>query len=347
MKIIPSYIIRFSGILVFALMTLYSEAQDPICCAPITTAQSVVACPSSTVTVLVTVTNFNNVGAITLRIDYLSAVMSLNSSLSSKNPLISGFLSDVPVQGVPSLRKVVFGGLQDPGVTLADGSTLLTLVFNYVAGTTPLTFINIPDTNDQCEYAYYCCPPATYLDSPTSTYYINGQVSSGVNGGTVTGGSTVISGESFGTLTLSGHTGNVIKWQRQYNGGGYEDINSTSTTLTGTAGCTGTWDYRAVVQYGSCPSANSTPTTVISITGPGGKTWNGSSNNDWSYLQNWTPCGVPSSSDNVKIPAGTPEAVINANGFSCNDLYIEKEASLKIIPGVTLTTSGIVTLQGP
>ncbi len=83
-------------------------------------------------------------------------------------------------------------------------------------------------------------------------------------GGSITGGSTPIcQGSNTGTMTLSGHTGSVVKWQKQFNGGGYSDIVNTATTYSEVPSSVGTWDYRAVVQNGSCTSVNSAIRTIV------------------------------------------------------------------------------------
>ncbi|WP_321997468.1 PA14 domain-containing protein [Draconibacterium orientale] len=64
------------------------------------------------------------------------------------------------------------------------------------------------------------------------------------------------------TLTLRGNTGDVIRWERRLNSGTWENVAGTSTTLTNTPPSAGTWEYRAVVQSGSCETANSIPIAV-------------------------------------------------------------------------------------
>jgi len=81
-------------------------------------------------------------------------------------------------------------------------------------------------------------------------------------GGNVTGGSTICTGSVSGVLTLSGHTGAVIKWQSSVDPfSSWTDISNTATTYTSGV-LTQTTKYRAVVQSGSCPSVNSGITTV-------------------------------------------------------------------------------------
>ncbi|PKP01283.1 MAG: hypothetical protein CVU11_15660, partial [Bacteroidetes bacterium HGW-Bacteroidetes-6] len=97
--------------------------------------------------------------------------------------------------------------------------------------------------------------------------------------GSVTGGSTICAGSSTGTLTLSGHTGNIVKWQRQFNSGGWNDIANTSTTFSEVLATAGVYEYHAVVQSGSCSVLNSAITTVtVEATSVGG-TVNGTNSN--------------------------------------------------------------------
>lgn len=81
-------------------------------------------------------------------------------------------------------------------------------------------------------------------------------------GGSVTGGTTVCSGNSSGTLTLAGEAGAVVRWESSIT------PFSTWTTIANTATSyspgilTQTTQFRAVVQSGVCPLVNSTFTTV-------------------------------------------------------------------------------------
>jgi hypothetical protein len=83
-------------------------------------------------------------------------------------------------------------------------------------------------------------------------------------GGTVASAQTICSGSSASALTLSGKTGNVVKWQKSTDNfvSNTTDIANTTTTLSPGALTQDTW-YRAVVQNGVCASANS---NIIKIT---------------------------------------------------------------------------------
>lgn len=81
-------------------------------------------------------------------------------------------------------------------------------------------------------------------------------------GGSTTGNATVCSGTNSGNITLSGYTGNIIRWEYSTNGGStWNTISNTTSSLTYT-NITQTTLYRAVVQSGVCSISNSGTTTI-------------------------------------------------------------------------------------
>lgn len=105
------------------------------------------------------------------------------------------------------------------------------------------------------------CAPA---NSSTST--IN--VSPNTVGGSISPASTTVcSGSNSGTLTLSGHTGSVLRWEFSTDGGiTWTNIANTTTTQTYT-NLTSTRLYRALVRSGVCPSAYSATATITVVPG--------------------------------------------------------------------------------
>ncbi|KMQ52943.1 hypothetical protein CHISP_0164 [Chitinispirillum alkaliphilum] len=90
-------------------------------------------------------------------------------------------------------------------------------------------------------------------------------------GGSITGGTTPIEpGISTGTMTLSGHTGNVVRWQKRVDNGDWVNISNTSLTYSEIPSSEGTWNYRAEVKNGECPSVFSNIRTII-VGGGGGE----------------------------------------------------------------------------
>ncbi len=82
-------------------------------------------------------------------------------------------------------------------------------------------------------------------------------------GGTITGAATVCSGTNSTTLTLSGNTGNVVRWESSLDNfatAGTPIANITNSLIA--TNLIATTSYRAVVQSGVCSTANSSTATV-------------------------------------------------------------------------------------
>ncbi|CAM1349409.1 Gliding motility-associated C-terminal domain-containing protein [Tenacibaculum ascidiaceicola] len=81
-------------------------------------------------------------------------------------------------------------------------------------------------------------------------------------GGSIAGSTNVCTGTNSTTLTLSGHTGNIIRWESSTDNFTTDtDIANTTTTLTAT-NLTATTQYRAVVQSGACAEVSSATATI-------------------------------------------------------------------------------------
>ena len=78
------------------------------------------------------------------------------------------------------------------------------------------------------------------------------------------------------------------------------------------------------------------------------KTWSGAVDEKWNVAGNWCPAGVPGALDDVVIPAtalNMPE--VKVQGLSCNNVTIRLGATLTIVPGIVLTTNGLMKIEGP
>ncbi len=108
----------------------------------------------------------------------------------------------------------------------------------------------------------------------TTTFYVNDlngnsacrypvNFTVGSSAGTVTADvSSVCSVSNAGTLTLSGHSGTIVRWESSTdNFATNTPIANTTTTLAYT-NLTQTTQYRAIVQSGTCDPANSLPVTI-------------------------------------------------------------------------------------
>ncbi|EJG01582.1 T9SS sorting signal type C domain-containing protein [Flavobacterium sp. F52] len=76
------------------------------------------------------------------------------------------------------------------------------------------------------------------------------------------------------------------------------------------------------------------------------RTWTGNSNSNWNNSLNWTPNSVPTSTDDVIIPNGTPDVSVNTNAF-CKSLTINggNSSDTVLISGTnSLTVSNTITI---
>ncbi len=136
---------------------------------PVTTAGSVTICNTGTVQVPITVTDFGNIGAISLTLNYDPAILQYQGV--TLNPAISGSLTNGATPGI-----FILGYICDPGINLPPDATLFTLNFSYVGppagGTSPLTWAETPPEAN--EYSDPAGIP--YNKDPFGTCFINGSV---------------------------------------------------------------------------------------------------------------------------------------------------------------------------
>ncbi len=135
--------------------------------APIISAPIVVACPDENIDIPITVESFNTIGAMSLTLLFDAAVIEFQSFTNN-----SGF----PGMGVqnPSTGNITMAGF-DPvaGVTLPDDAILFTIHFNYLGGSTDLEWY---DDGSSCESSGPYPDYNALIDTPQSTYYINGSI---------------------------------------------------------------------------------------------------------------------------------------------------------------------------
>jgi hypothetical protein len=149
--------------------------------------------------------------------------------------------------------------------------------------------------------------------------------------GTITADQNICKDSTPNDLTLSGNTGNVIKWQKSTDIAFTSpiDISITSTTLLGATigSLSATTYFRVIVQNGSSPIEYS---NVVTITVPS-TTWNGSS---WSN-------GAPTITTTAYITGNYSES---ANIFACT-LNVSSGAVATIPSGFNVTLYGKLTVD--
>jgi hypothetical protein len=180
------------------------------------------------------------------------------------------------------VQQASAGTLSGGNGTICQGSSTGTMTLSDYTGTIEAWQIKTgddefkdlnPSNTEQETYSTSDLPVGSHLfqvkvSSGSETFYSN-TVSIIVDatsvGGSVGGGATPIYlGENTGTMTLSGHTGVVQKWEKSLNSGPYTDIlSATGLTYSEAPSSAGDWRYRAVVKSGVCPVANSTERTIV------------------------------------------------------------------------------------
>lgn len=186
-------------------------------------------------------------------------------------------------------------------------------------------------------------------------------------GGTLSGGAAAITyGEPTGTMTLTGHTGDIIMWQKRYNSGAWTDISNTASTYSETPSSAGTWKYRVRVRSGVCPDAFSTESittvakkdltitatdesktygTLFTFTGDEFTT-SGLTGSDAVTGLTLTSTGSPENSDLSSSPYTiTPSAATGTGLDNYNIIYVN--GSLTVNPAsLTITASDLSKTYG-
>ncbi len=293
---------------------IISSAQN----APVTICGTVSGAIPGMVSVPVTVTGFTGIGAASLTLDYNYSVIQFLQG--SPNPSLPGFLSgDLDLgNGFHRISMGWYGSSK----TLPDGTTIMTLNFNYIGGNSALTWF---DNGSSCEYADGMSNVLN--DLPTASYYLNGYLCESIgNPGPVSGNNTVCqgqTGESYSVLPLTNVTGyawTVPPGAAIVNG---QNTNSILVDYSGNA-VSGDISVCGLIPCGNGPLAHF-PVTVI-------------------------PLPYASAGNDTAIHYGTSTALHAASGGSGNFSYHWSPEALLVDPDVQnpqtvmLTTTTLFTL---
>ena len=139
--------------------------------APVTIAGTASCSPN--LTIPVKVTNFVDIGAISLTMDYDNTIVQVSNIVPNNNLLTTGsFTAD----WTTTPGRIIMGWIGSSGLTLPDNSVLMDITFTgMVDGATDLVWV---DNGISCEYAKYAGGSFIVLnDSPTADFYKNGHIS--------------------------------------------------------------------------------------------------------------------------------------------------------------------------
>ncbi|UPQ79720.1 hypothetical protein M0M57_02535 [Flavobacterium azooxidireducens] len=108
-----------------------------------------------------------------------------------------------------------------------------------------------------------------------------------------------------------------------------------------------TTTYTARVTYTLCSGTTITETDETIVTVIGDKTWNGSIDSDWNKNNNWTPIGIPNSSDCVLIPITPNDPIISGTNYNglAGTLRILDDATLTVNSNNSITVTDWVNVQ--
>jgi len=159
-------------------------------------------------------------------------------------------------------------------------------------------------------------------------------------GGTTAGANTFCAGNNNGAVTLSGQTGNIIRWESSTdNGTTWKIINNTGTSQL-YLNLTQTTQYRALVQNGVCAPVYSS-VTIITIIQPV-TTANAGPNDEVCSATTYTLQGNTPTSGTGKWTLASGQT-----GITFSDDTLPNATAIGLIPGNTYQFTWAISSGGP
>ncbi len=226
----------------------------------------------------------------------------------------------------------------DPIAAFCAGTTAPTLPAtstNGISGTWS------PSTVSNTTSATYTFTPNVGQCATTATISIT--VDPQPVGGTLAGSTTVCGATNNGMLTLSGYTGNIIRWQSSTTSDFSANVTNIATTdnFYNYINVPETTYYRVEVGNGSCASVFSDVATITYTT----NAWTGAVSSSWADTGNWS-CGVlPNTASNITITASAANQPIIDIDASINTLTLEAGTNVTVATGYDLTLNGALTVD--
>jgi hypothetical protein len=243
----------FTLVLLFHFLQVQAEQV-----APVTTAGNISGCKGTTcVAIPVTVNGYTSITAMSLRMEFNSAVMTF-CSYASINPQLSGFTYGPPTLVSGTTYKLIVTSTNVTPLTLANGAKLFDVKFNLVSGNGSLSFNNSSNGGSDCEYANAAGVPLT--DVPTANFYHNATVTVfPLPVPSVSGNASVCINNMETYFTETGMTG--YNWT--INGG---NISSGQGTSTVQVNWNATGAHWIAVNYVNASGCTASAPTTYSVT---------------------------------------------------------------------------------
>lgn len=302
--------------------------------APVTYAPSMTVSSLGAFTLPITVTDFSDIGAITLHLEYDPAVITYLNSFTKNAVFGSSFLvgNNPGIGGKMQIVIQWYGGY--PGVFLPNGATLCTLNFSYSSTSASSTLLNWIDFGPSCEYSDGSGTVLT--DTPTASYYINGSVTIPLTANFSADNLTPPKNTTVYFTDLS--FGGATSWNWSFNRTSVVFVNGTSSSSQNprvqfTDG--GLYTVTLVAHNGVLNSSLiKTDYIRAGISG----LWTGNTSSDWYTLSNWDNYLLPLGVTNVVIPPVAGNWPVFAGdltlGIHCGNLTLSGTSSKMTITGV-------------
>lgn len=216
-----------------------------------------------------------------------------------------------------------------------------------------------PPVNSTGTKYYFCIvsdPNASGCTISDTSGVVSMQVDAESVGGSIAGSQTVCYGTNSTTLTLSGRTGTVQKWQYSTasNFSSPVDVANTSTTQSVT-NLIATRYYRAVVKNGTCLATNST-TGIITVNTT--YTWEGNTSTAYNTASNWVEGCIPHTGANISFKTSSNPTRkceldvdpvlgnITISGNTASHIFDLNNRSLTVRGTLTLSNNNIDATDG-
>jgi hypothetical protein len=317
--------------------------------APITTAGSVIICPDETFDIPLSVYDFTQITALSLRLDFDPTLLTYNGFSNLNNLLSGGIVNMVSVS--PNLTKILIVWSNVNPLTLDNGSLLVNLNYTHLSGSPTIVFNNTSNSGGDCEFADANGDPLN--DIPTATFYINAIVTNNGagDGGTISGTPSVCQGQVEVPYTIP-PIENASNYIWAFSGTGAaingssnsitinfaNNANSGNLTVYGTNSC-----GNGIISANYPISVNSVPTAIAgddqSIPNGTSTTLQGSaSGGSGSYIWHWEPSNLLIDSDvqnpeTVNLTSSVLFTLTVSDSYSCNsndEVFINVSGPLTI-----------------
>jgi hypothetical protein len=260
--------------------------------APVTAIHDTAVCSGSSITIPVRVTNFKNIGSLSLKLQYNINNLSFVSWTNT-----SGFPGLELNAGLPG--TLVAGGFtySTGGITLPDNSIFFTITFNYSGGSSNLNWF---DDGASCEYTGPAPNFPVLIDIPKNLFYINGAVTPELSANF---SASAQFPEVYDTVSFSDlSSGSPTTWNWVFNPSSYVFVNGTNqNSQSPEVSFITNGPFTVNLTIGSSTCINTIQSTDYIHAGTPGL-WTGLVSTNWQTPANWHNWMVPDNTTDVTIP---------------------------------------------